>query len=280
MIAYINGEFVPEEKALVSIHDRCFLYGDGLFETVLVANGRPFRLAQHMERMSRGAQYLNIPLPHTVKEIVKLGQELCRKNEVKDACLRVTLSRGVGERGYGVKGTEQPTLILALYPAEPLNPDDPIKWRLITSKHQVPTTSPVASFKHANKLLQVVAKTEAELAGADDAIMTNGANETAECASSSLLWVYRDTVYTPPTGRGALPGVTRAIVLELCQLLAIPTSKKVVKPSSLRNSEGIFVTLSTLGVVPVIAIDGEPVNESPIVDRIRLAYCDLVAKGA
>ena len=105
---------------------------------------------------------------------------------------------------------------------------------------------------------------------------TNG--EVAETSSANLFWIYRDTVYTTPTGRGALPGITRAVVLELCQALNLPTNKRVIKPESLRKSEGIFLSLSSLGIVPVSAIDGDPVPTSPIAEKILSAYYAVVQR--
>ena len=107
-------------------------------------------------------------------------------------------------------------------------------------------------------------------------INTNG--EVAETASGNLFWVYQDTICTVPTGRGVLPGITRAVVLEICQTLGLPTNKRVIKPEALRNSEGIFITQSVLGIVPVTAFNGEPVAPSPLVDQIAGAYADMLAR--
>jgi branched-subunit amino acid aminotransferase/4-amino-4-deoxychorismate lyase len=81
-----------------------------------------------------------------------------------------------------------------------------------------------------------------------------------------------------PTGRGVLPGITRAVVLEICQTLGLPTNKRVIKPEALRNSEGIFVTQSAFGIVPVVAFNGEPVAPSPLVEQISRAYCEILAR--
>jgi len=136
----------------------------------------------------------------------------------------------------------------------------------------------LSSFKTNNKLLQVLARAEAEAADADDALLLNTNGEVAETSSANLFWIYRDTVYTTPTGRGALPGITRAVVLELCQALNLPSNKRVIKPESLRKSEGIFLSLSSLGIVPVCAIDGEPVPTSTVVDKILTTYHEVVQR--
>jgi len=124
----------------------------------------------------------------------------------------------------------------------------------------------------------VLARAEAEMADADDALMLNTNGEVAETSSANLFWIYRDTVYTTPTGRGALPGITRAVVLELCQVLNLPTNKRVIKPESLRKSDGLFLSLSSLGIVPVSAIDEESMPTSPIVEKILTTYYEVVQR--
>src|SRR5580704_12407386 len=104
MVVFLNGNFVPEADAVVPLNDRGFLLGDGLFETTRVANGRPFRLAQHLERLGRGAEFFKIKPPFAAKEIQKFAAELIEKNELADAVLRVTLTRGPGSRGYSPNG--------------------------------------------------------------------------------------------------------------------------------------------------------------------------------
>lgn len=276
MIVFLNGEFLPENQAVVSVNDRGFLYGDGLFETMRVVHGRPFRLAQHLERLVRGADFLKIKLPFTPKEIQKFAEQLVEKNEAPEAVLRVTLSRGVGPRGYSPKGATQPVMAMTLHPVPPL--DQPVEWSLVTSSFRIPASDPVSSFKTTSKLLNVMARAEAEEKGADEALIINTNGEVAETTSGNLFWVYQDKICTVPTGRGVLPGITRAVVLEICQSLELETNKRVIKPEALRNSQGIFVSQSVFGIVPVTAFDGLPVTPSPLVDQISRAYDELLAK--
>jgi branched-subunit amino acid aminotransferase/4-amino-4-deoxychorismate lyase len=100
----------------------------------------------------------------------------------------------------------------------------------------------------------------------------------AETASGNLFWVYQGNICTVPTGRGVLPGITRSVVLEICQTLGLPTNEHVIKPKALRNSEGIFITQSALGIVPVTTLDGEPVAPSPLLDPVLRAYHEMLAK--
>jgi aminodeoxychorismate lyase len=278
MVVFLNGKFVAEAEAVVPLNDRGFLLGDGLFETVRVATGKPFRLAQHLERLTRGAEFLKIKLPFTPRELQKFAEQLIAKNELADAVLRVTLTRGAGARGYSIKNSGAPTLALTLHALPPQNPDEPAQWSLVTSSFRIPAGDTLAAFKTTSKILNVLARAEAEEKGADEALLLNTNGEVAETAGGNLFWIYQDHVCTVPTGRGVLPGITRAVVLEICQSLGLATNKRIIKPEQLRNAAGIFVTQSALGIIPVAAFDGLPVAPSPLVDQIAAAYHELLVR--
>jgi aminodeoxychorismate lyase len=277
MLVFLNGQFLPEAQAVVPVNDRGFLLGDGLFETIRVAGGKPFRFAQHLERMTRGADFLKIKPPFSPKELEKSAAQLIEQNKLPDAILRVTLTRGPGERGYNFNGECKPTLAMALHAAP--SPENHIEWNLVTSSYRIPAADPLSSFKTTSKILHVMARAEAKEKGADEALLINTNGEVAETASGNLFWVYDDKICTVPTGRGVLPGITRAVVLEICQTLGLPVNKRVIKPEALRNCKGIFVTQSALGIVPVASFDGEPVAPSPLVDQIARAYHEMLMKG-
>lgn len=276
MEVFLNGNFLPAEQALVPVNDRGFMYGDGLFETTRIMRGRPFRLAQHLERLVRGADYLKIPLKYSPKDIQKFVTELVRRNALPEAVLRITLTRGAGDRGYTPSATANPTLVMSLHPLPAMKDDADFRWSMITSSYQVPASGAASSFKTTSKILNVFARLEAQERGADEALLLNTNGEVAETAGGNIFWVYQDKICTVPTGRGVLPGITRAVVLEICQSLGLETSKRVIKPQHLRNAEGIFVTQSVLGVVPVSAFDGEAVRPSPLVDQIASAYDQML----
>jgi aminodeoxychorismate lyase len=276
MLVFLNGQFVPEQQAVISVNDRGFMYGDGLFETMRVCGGRPFRMAQHLERLTRGADFLKIKCPFTPRELQEFAGQLIGQNKMPEAILRLTLTRGPGERGYTPRADGRPTVVMTLHDAPSL--EDPIQWSLITSSYRIPAADPLSSFKTLGKLTHVMARSEAVEQGADEALLINTNGEVAETAGGNLFWVYDEKICTVPTGRGVLPGITRAVVLEICQTLGLPTNKRVIKPEALRNSEGIFITQSALGIVPVAAFNGEPVAPSPLVEQISRAYCEILAR--
>lgn len=278
MIVFLNGKFLPAAEAVVPVSDRGFMYGDGLFETTRVVKGRPFRLAQHLERLVRSAESLKLPLPFTPKEIKGFAEQLIEANAMPEAALRLTLTRGSGERGYTPSATSHPTFVMSLHALPRGSVEGPLQWSMITSAQRIPASGTLSALKTTSKILNVLARIEAAEHGADEALLLNTHGEVAETAGGNLFWVYQNVICTVPTGRGVLPGITRAVVLEICQALGLETSKRVIKPQQLRNAGGIFVTQSVLGIVPIAELDGEPVAASPLVDQIATAYHDLLLR--
>ena len=212
MLLFLNGQFVPEEEAMVSVFDRGFLYGDGLFETMRVFNAKLFRWKQHLERLQQGADFLKIPLPIAPDSLRAFADELIAQNHATDSLLRLTVSRGIGPRGYSPKAAQTPSLVMSLHPAPQFDAQKPRVWRLITSSVRLPAREPLAHFKTCNKLPQIMARAEADAAGADEALLLNTEGYVVEGASSNLFWIKGRTVCTPPLASGILPGVTRQVV--------------------------------------------------------------------
>jgi aminodeoxychorismate lyase len=278
MYVFLNGRFVPEEQAVVSVFDRSFLYGDGLFEAVYLFNGKPFRWEQHLERLRQGSQFFNIRVPYNDQVLTDFVQELIKQNGARDALLRLTLSRGVGIRGYSPKGAENPLLVMSLHPVPKLDLQRPPNWKLITSSVVLPANQPIAQFKTCNKLAQILARSQADEAGADEALLTNSEGAVVEGASSNLFWIENEVICTPPLVAGVLPGVTRAVVLDICRKLGRATREASITPTQLLRAEGVFVSLSTIGLAQGVSLDGSALCQSPFLNALWSAYWDLVQK--
>jgi len=276
MIVFLNGRFVPEAEAMVSVFDRSFLYGDGLFETLHVYGGKPFRWAEHLERLERGAAFLKIKLPFAVEELWNHALQLVERNAMPESLLRITLSRGVGLRGYSPKGTNQPTLVMSLHEAPDTGGKRPTGWRVITASCRLPANEALAQFKTCNKLPQILARAEADAAGADEALLLNTDGKIVEASSSNLFWIRDGAVGTPPLQSGILAGVTRLVTLEICRELELPAQEENITPEELQRVEGMFLSLSSCGIVEVVALDEQPVARSAWTERIRGAYEKLV----
>jgi aminodeoxychorismate lyase len=279
VIVFLNGKFVPEEQATVSVFDRAFLYGDGLFETMRVVNGKPFRWWDHMERLRKGGDFLGIKIPFGCKSLEKFAAELIAQNKMPDALMRLTVSRGVGPRGYSPKGADKPTLVMTMHPAPVMPKSGSARWKLVTASLRLPAGDALAQFKTANKLAQVLARAEADAAGADEAVLLNTDGHVVEGASSNLFWIEGKTVCTPPLTDGLLAGVTRAVTIEICQSFSLSVLEKAVTPEQLRRADGIFLTLSSIGVAEAIALDGASLTTSPIAADIHRAYEKLLLES-
>ena len=185
---------------------------------------------------------------------------------------------GCGPRGYSPRGATQPTTVISLHPLPSFPPGATPRWRLATASLTVPVNQPLQTFKTCQRLACVLARAEAEAAGADEALLLNTEGRVAEAASSNLFWVEHGNLCTPPLEQGALAGITRATVLELCPTLGVATEQKPISPPALVQTDGLFLTLSTVGLVEVTALDGQPLRSSPLFHRLRRAYFELIAR--
>ena len=260
---------------MVSVFDRGYLYGDGLFETLRVYRGKPFRWTEHLERFERGAAFLKISIPFNATELLAHAAELIERNQMPESLLRLSLSRGVGLRGYSTTGADRPTLVMSLHPAPDANGQPPV-WRVITASGRLPANEPLAEFKTCNKLPQILARAEAEAAGVDEALLLNTNGEVVEAASSNLFWIQDNCVGTPPLSSGILAGVTRLVVLEICRTLSLPTREAAITPAELQRVHGIFLSLSSWGIIEIVSLDGRELARSPWIAKIRDAYNGMV----
>jgi branched-chain amino acid aminotransferase len=267
MIVYLNGRFLPEQSAAISIHDRGFLYGDGLFEAIRVYDGKPFLWEDHIERFRLGCEILRISSPLSPNELLVFSKEVLRRNQVANGLLRITLSRGPGSRGYSPKGADYPTLLIAVFPP----PELPLTYRVIISATQLPYSDPLAIFKVINKVRQVLARAEADDAGANEALLLDSRGFVVEGTTTNLFWVKEETVFTPPLG-GILRGTTRGHILRLCQTLNIPAREKNIRAADLRKADGLFVTSCGAEVMEVSHLDGKRVPRSPVVRKLKRNY--------
>lgn len=269
---FLNGRFVPDTDAAVPVSDRSFLYGDGLFATIRVFNGKPFRWHQHFERLTAGARSLQIHVAFKADALLEHVLELVRLNRAPDALLRVTVSRGVGPRGYSPVGASQPVLVMTIHAIPQVDVSVPDHWKLITSTFRVRSDDPFTRWKTANKLTNVMARMEAEQAGADEAILLNEQNEVCECSSGNLFWVEQGRVFTPPLTAGILPGVTRAVVMELLERSGEPAVEERCSIDRLQQAQAAFATMSSKGIVTVSSLDGTEILQSPLVTNLHRRY--------
>ncbi|MBI3880549.1 MAG: aminotransferase class IV [Verrucomicrobia bacterium] len=286
MLVSLNGRFVPEARATVSIFDRSFLYGDGVFETIRVHCGIPFMWKAHIMRLVAGAATLRIRPPIAPDFLLGHALELLRRNRVRDGLLRVQLSRGVGVRGYSPKAADAPLLVMTTHPAPAVSEKKIPRWRLITADLRLPTRDGLSPLKTNDRLPFILARAEAEDAGAEEALLLNTEDRVAEAASGNIFWVDRGVVCTPPISDGPLAGITRLAVLQICASLRLKTREVGITPVALRKKSGVFLSQSAWGIVEIAALDGRKIRQSEVVAEIFQGYwaflkqlCSRLASG-
>lgn len=276
MIVYLNGEFVREDQAVVSIFDRSFRYGDGIFEALLARNGNIFRWDQHLERLERSAAFIKLSLNFSHDGLLRDAGQLLARNSLRDGVLRISVSRGTGPRGYAPSGTEKPVLVMTADPHLPTRPGRSA--HIITSTFRIAAGDRLPQHKTSSRLLNVLAAMEARDAGAEEALLVDTAGNVTEGTSSNLFWIQGGTVCTAPAINGLLPGITRRAVLELCTALQIPVAEQAIAPAELTHMEGVFLTMTSRGVVEVGLVDNQTVAHSPITARLAEALNALITQ--
>jgi branched-chain amino acid aminotransferase len=276
---WLNGRLVPRQQAHIDPADRGLLLADGLFETLRAYHGHAFRLEDHLQRMSAGAAELDIPLPLDLPGIAEAARDTLTANRLSaaDAAVRITLTRGPGQRGLLPPKDPSPTLIIsaAAYQAPP-RADGFIAF---TSKRaRRSERSVTARLKTLCYLDNVVAQAEAEAAGADEAIMLNSRDAVSCGARSNVFAVLDGTLRTPAIEDGALPGITRRIVLDLCKAEGIEPLEGTIERTALRAASELFVTNSLLEIMPVRRCDGADLPVGPITKRIAQAFAGLTPR--
>jgi aminodeoxychorismate lyase len=278
-IVYHCDRFLPAPDAFVSAFDRGLHYGDGVFESLRICDGQPQHWNLHFERLLRGAQFLRIPLDRSSTDLRQAAVRLAELNRTPEGMLRLTLTRGVGPRGYSTADVTGPTLLMTLHRAPPVDPHLPPQWRLVTSTVRLGTDDPLTRFKTCNRLPYILARNEADAADAHDGLILNTRGEVIETSGANVFWLLCGALGTPPADSGALPGVTRAIVLRLAHDLGLPTPEVAISPSALLHADAVFLTTSSFGLIEAVSLDGQSLNRSPLIRSLHEAYWALAGRN-
>lgn len=278
-LVYLNGALLPAEKAWISAFDHGFSYGDGLFETILVAAGQPVFLSAHLERLAAGAGILRLTLPWSREELAAAVEETVKANALKNGYLRLTVTRGPGE-GWRPDTCHEPTLLIVPFPDVPYGKEDYARgFAAVISRWRRNHHSPLAQVKSLNYLENILAKDEALAQGAQEAILLNLDGRVAEGAMSNVFVVRDGGLVTPPPEEGLLPGVTRRRILDLAPQVGVEVAERPVTPEELAAATEAFLTSSLMGVMPLTRLGGKPVGEGrpgPLTRKLAQAYQSLL----
>ncbi|MDP3061987.1 MAG: aminotransferase class IV [Chloroflexota bacterium] len=276
---WLNGRLVPEGDALVSALDYGCLYGYGLFETLRAYNGRVFYLEQHLDRLARGAALLGIPA--SVQGLEAAVEKTLRANGLSDARVRISVSLGSGPMAPDPSACLEASLLVL---AEPYTPPSETVYqrgfRATVSSIRRNSRSPLSRLKTANFMECLLARREARDAGLDEALLLNERGLLAEASVSNVFLVSGDGLVTPSVESGALPGITREVVLELAQREGVPIAERDVELEELFQATEAFLTNSLIELMPLTQVDGRPIGRGlrgPLTQRLGAAYRKLVA---
>lgn len=257
-ICHLDGEWMSLREARISPLDRGFLFGDGVYEVVPVFLGRPFRFAEHFDRLTRSATALRIPDPHSRGEWRELVSELMARNGGGDLYVYVQLTRGAEYgRNHAPPANLKPTVFAFAAPLPTLSDRQRSEGLACITTEDLRWAR--CDIKSVALLGNVMARHDAALAGADEAILLK-AGQLRE-ASASTVHVIRDgVILTPPNSNEILPGTTRTVVEELADRLGLPCRTRAISETELRGADEIWLSAATRNVSPVSRLDGKPVG--------------------
>ncbi|MCM8760227.1 MAG: branched-chain-amino-acid transaminase [Candidatus Omnitrophica bacterium] len=277
LLIYFNGKLIPEEEAKISIFDHGLLYGDGVFEGIRGYNGRIFKLDEHLYRLYASAKAIMLDIPLEFSELKDAIVQTVRANKLRDSYIRVVVTRGVGDLGLDPRKCKIPTLFIIaskieLYPAEIYETGlDVIT--VATRRNLTEGVNPAV--KSLNYLNNIMAKIEANNAGASEGLMLNNAGYVSECTGENIFIVHRKSLITPPVSAGVLEGITRETVKVIATDIGLEVKEMDITRYDIFTAEECFLTGTAAEIVPVISLDGRAIGTGKpgeITKRIRKEY--------
>jgi len=283
-VCWMNGALTPIEDARLSVFDHGLLYGDGVFEGIRFYRGRAFRLDAHLDRLLRSAHALHLTVPYDRRALAEAVSQTIDAFARPDGYLRLVVTRGEGRLGLDpVSCARANVFIIADELSLVSDTTREVGARLIVAAtRRLAPDGLDPRIKSLNYLDHILARMEANNAGADEAILLNAQGRVAEGTADNIFIVRDGVLLTPPSSDGALEGITRAVVLELAAQQKIPAREASLAPYDLYTADEGFLTGTGAELIPVREVDGRRLRRSPgpIFRRLRRAFHDLVARDA
>ncbi len=278
---YLDGKFVDEEEAKVSVFDHGFLYGDGVFEGIRAYHNSVFRLKDHVDRLYDSAKAVNMEIPVNEEQMSEIILESCRQNGLKDAYIRVVVSRGKGDLGLDPRKCSVPTIVciassISIYPEEMYEKGlDVIT--VPTRRNGPEGVNP--RIKSLNYLNNIMAKIEANMAGVPEAILLNQEGYVAECTGDNIFIVKNGILKTPAIHLGLLEGVTRNEVIGIARKEGIEVQETTFTRYDLFVADEVFLTGTAAELIPVVKVDDRVIADGkpgPIFSKLLQQFRELV----
>jgi branched-chain amino acid aminotransferase len=263
MKVYINGKFYDKNEAKISVFDHGLLYGDGVFEGIRSYNRLVFKLKEHIDRLFESSHSIMLPVPLSKEEMIKAVILTLKTNNLKDAYIRLLVTRGEGDLGLDPRKCKGNATTIIIADKIALYPEKFYKQGLAIITVPTVRTLPEAlnpQIKSLNYLNNILAKIEAINAGSDEAIMLDALGYVAECTGDNIFIVKRNHLYTPPQCMGTLRGITRDTVLEIARRDKILVHEHVLTRHEVYISDECFLTGTAAEIVPVVKVDGRVIG--------------------
>ncbi|MFO0752023.1 MAG: aminotransferase class IV [Thermodesulfovibrionales bacterium] len=271
---YLNDRVVPAAEAKVSVFDHGFLYGDGIYETLRVYDGVVFLLDEHLQRLSRSASLIGLALPKDMPGIKRALYETLQANALRNAYVRLTVSRGYGQIGLDPALCKEPTFVIIANEFKPYPNalyESGISLLIASTKRNLKEALD-PRIKSLNFLNNILAKIEAKQADAYEAVLLNGAGCLTEGTISNLFFVKEGVLCTPSVECGILDGITRALVIDLAVRNSIGLCEGEFLPGDLYGASEVFVTNTTMEVMPVCRVDAARFTAGPVARLLHTQY--------
>jgi branched-chain amino acid aminotransferase len=280
MKIYLDGEYYGKEEAKISVFDHGLLYGDGVFEGIRFYQDRVFRLTEHIDRLYDSAKAICLTIPMQKAAMIEAVLETIRKNELHDGYVRLVVTRGSGDLGLNPALCPRPTVFIVasritLYPDEMYRSG----LSLVTcSTRRIPHGALSPMVKSLNYLNNVLAKIEAQQAGAGEGLMLNEQGFVAECTGDNIFTVKKGEIFTPPISSGALAGITRQVAFEMAAELGLRISEPELTRYDIFTADECFLTGTAAEVIPVVTLDSRVIGDGvpgPITRRLMERFHQL-----
>jgi branched-chain amino acid aminotransferase len=277
---YLNNKLVPRNRALVSVFDHGFLYGDGIYETLRAYKGVVFKIEEHIDRLFRSASLINLSIPKTPDEIKRAVYKTMRANKLKEAFIRITISRGPGPIGLDTELCPKPTFVIVSNPFEEYPREyyqKGVKIAIVNIRRNFRQALD-PKIKSLNFLNNILANIEAKKRGAYEAIMLNYRGYIAEGTVTNIFFVKNDTLCTPALDIGLLDGITRRTILDIAKELGIKTKEGRFRCEDVYNAQEVFISSTTKEVMPVAEVDNVKIGRGAgkITKMLHHAYKEKV----
>jgi len=275
-VIYLNEKIVPQSKALISVFDHGFLYGDGIYETLRAYHGVVFKFDGHVERLFRSASMLDLKIPKTRKSIKKAVYDTLKANNQNEAVIRITISRGAGPVGLDPGLCPKPTFVIITKDFKEYPRTYYIKGVNIamveTRRNFRGALNP--QIKSLNFLNNILAKIEANKKGAYEAVMLNYRGYIAEGTITNIFFIKEGVLCTPDIDVGILDGITRRIILDSAIEMGIKVREGHFRKNELFHADEVFISNTTVEVLPVSRIDNKKIVKTPgnITKALHRAY--------